>query len=125
MDSPAHSTPGQALVELTIVLVTITLLVTAAISLTATLMKEFKHSFVKNDQSGTPILPKEIESLRDYVQFFPKESRKTTLSKLNNEGWEEDRRVTIPSGLLVLLKGPKGHMGIIEAGRERIGVLYK
>jgi hypothetical protein len=126
MASPTYSSRGQAIVELTIVTVTILLLITAAVSLTATLRAELKHSFIKSEDSKEEAtLPENIEGLKSLVRFFPNESQNESLLKLRQSGWSEDRRLKTPTGLVVLLNGPNGHMGLIETGRRRVGVFYK
>ncbi len=123
MDSTTRRSRGQAVVEVTIVIVTVLLLISAAIALTLTLRREIKHNFIKEPQSQGQ-RPEEIEDLKDLVRLFPKAKRATLLENLEQEGWQEDRRLKIPSGLIVLLNGPKGHMGFIDAAGGPIGIYY-
>lgn len=125
MDRANCRSHGQAIVELTIVIVTILLLVSVAIALTATLRKELKHNFIKDDSNQVSNLPEKMDGLKNFIRFFPKEARETTLLKLRQSGWNEDRRLKIPGGLVILLNSPIGHMGLIETGKGKIGVYYK
>jgi len=100
--------------------------VSAAIALTATLRKELKHSFVKTNLEGTASeLPSTIDALKPYVKFFPRQNRKDTLIGLRESGWQEDRRLKIPEGLIILLKNSTQSMGLIQTRRDQVGVYYR